>query len=243
MISMKFLTPRLSTESSDISFQKLFSPPVLAAILKFCIKCKSTFILETVWDRVVSVEILTSKISSVNWQVFPKIIFSPFLAAIFEERLFFCINGKTWKIVISTKSLMLIRTLYVLIYFKLAKQYSSEIVFFYFLVDIFAGIQNMEWAFFPGDIFPGGILPYITKAYFPWSKLNIGIHNLIGPFHYADPPNRSQILKIVHSVHYHQNSMQDSLLFLEKAWQLWKSVRPVLEYYVSIWNCIKASLF
>ena len=54
-----------------------------------------------------------------------------------------------------------------LIYFTLAKQYSSEIARFYFLGDIFSGIQNMQWAFFPGDIFSGGILPYITKASFP----------------------------------------------------------------------------
>ena len=63
---MKFLTPRLSADSSGISFQKVFSPPVLAAILKFCIKCKNTFMLETVQDRVISVTILTSKVFSVS---------------------------------------------------------------------------------------------------------------------------------------------------------------------------------
>ena len=119
---MQFLTPRLSAESSDISFQKLFSPPVLAAILKLCIKCKNAFILETVRDRVNFSENFDFQGIQCQLAIFAK---NHFLIAIFADRLIFCINGKKYmkqrKIVISTKSLMLIWTLYAFISFSAFK--------------------------------------------------------------------------------------------------------------------------
>ena len=74
---------------------------------------------------------------------------------------------KQRKIVISTKSLMLIWTLFVLISFSLAKQYSSEIACFYFLGDIFSGMQICNRHSFQEIFFGvGGILSHITKASF-----------------------------------------------------------------------------
>ena len=49
-ISMKFLTHRVSGESTGDFFPKIIFPPFLVATLNFCVKCEKTVILITVQD-------------------------------------------------------------------------------------------------------------------------------------------------------------------------------------------------
>ena len=54
MILTKFLIYRVSAESTGVFLQKVFSPPLLAAVFNFCIKHKNPFILEMERDRAIS---------------------------------------------------------------------------------------------------------------------------------------------------------------------------------------------
>ena len=60
-ISSKFSTPRVSRMYCRL-FTKITFPPLLVAILNFCVKRKSTFILETVQKRVISMKFLTRRV-------------------------------------------------------------------------------------------------------------------------------------------------------------------------------------
>ena len=51
--------------------------------MNFCVKCKNTFVSETVRDRVILTKFLTPRVSAESPSDFsPKIVFPPFLAAI-----------------------------------------------------------------------------------------------------------------------------------------------------------------
>ena len=66
-------------------------PPLLAAILNFCGKCKNVFISETEQDRAISTKFFTpAGICRVYYRLFPKIVFPPLLAAILN----FCVKCK-----------------------------------------------------------------------------------------------------------------------------------------------------
>ena len=56
---MKFLTHRVFAEFTGDFSQKNIFPPLLAAILNFCVKCKNTFISELERDREISTKFLT----------------------------------------------------------------------------------------------------------------------------------------------------------------------------------------
>ena len=43
-------------------FSKIVFPPILVAILNFCVKCKTAFILGTVRDRAISMKFLTHRV-------------------------------------------------------------------------------------------------------------------------------------------------------------------------------------
>ena len=64
MILTKFLTCRLSAESTGDFPQKSLSRHFLAAILNFCVKRKHTFILEMVQDRAILIKFLTCRVSA-----------------------------------------------------------------------------------------------------------------------------------------------------------------------------------
>ena len=83
---MKFLTHRISAESTGDFSQNIAFPPLLAAILNFCVKRKSVFILETVQDRSILMKFLTHRVSAESTGY----ISQKFLAAILN----FCIKCK-----------------------------------------------------------------------------------------------------------------------------------------------------
>ena len=65
---MKFLTHRVSLQSSYRNFEKIFVSPKMAAILNFQIfakiaKHKNTYISKTVLDRAISTKFLTHRLS------------------------------------------------------------------------------------------------------------------------------------------------------------------------------------
>ena len=62
-----------------------------AAILNFYVKCKNTFISETVPDRGIPTKFLTLGVYTVICSCLPKMAFPPFLVAILK----FCIKCKT----------------------------------------------------------------------------------------------------------------------------------------------------
>ena len=93
-ISTKFLTHRVSLESSYPNFEKIFVSPKMAAILNFRIfakiaKHKNAYISKTLQDRAISTKFLTHRVylqsSHAN---FPKNFVSPKMAAIFNFRIF-----------------------------------------------------------------------------------------------------------------------------------------------------------
>ena len=57
-------------------FSKIIFPPLLAAILNFCVKCKNVFISEMQRDRAISTKFLTHGICRVYWHYFAKNTFS-----------------------------------------------------------------------------------------------------------------------------------------------------------------------
>ena len=69
VISMKFLTRRVSLQSSYPNFPKKFVSPKMAAILNFRIFCKNCktqkclYILKTVLDRAISTKFFTHRVS------------------------------------------------------------------------------------------------------------------------------------------------------------------------------------
>ena len=69
MISTKFLTRRISLQSSHPNIQKIFISPKLAAILNFrifrknCKTQKNAYISKTVLDRAISTKFLTHRVS------------------------------------------------------------------------------------------------------------------------------------------------------------------------------------
>ena len=65
-------------KSTGDFFAKIVFPPLLAAILNFCVKCKNVFISETERDRVISTNVLTGKVSAQCSGFFPKNIFRHF---------------------------------------------------------------------------------------------------------------------------------------------------------------------
>ena len=76
MISPKFLTRRLSAESTGNFLQNNILPPLLVAILNFCVKCKNVFISETERDRAISTKFLTSRLFGHSTDDFPPKSFS-----------------------------------------------------------------------------------------------------------------------------------------------------------------------
>ena len=67
-ISTNFIYPWGSCRVCWQNFVKLIFPLFFVAILKFCIKCKNTFIFETVQDRAILTKILTALM--VYWRLF-----------------------------------------------------------------------------------------------------------------------------------------------------------------------------
>ena len=93
-ISTKFLTHRVSLESSHVNFQKNFVSQKMAAILNFRIflkiaKHKNAYISKTVLDRAISTKFLTHRVylqsSHANFQ---KNFVLPKMAAILNFRIF-----------------------------------------------------------------------------------------------------------------------------------------------------------
>ena len=77
-------------------FAKIVFPPLLAAILNFCVKHKNPLISETERDRAIDKIFDPQSSCRVYWPLFPKIVFLPLLAAILN----FCVKHKThlsWK--------------------------------------------------------------------------------------------------------------------------------------------------
>ena len=64
MISTKFLTSRVSAESTGDHSPKNRFPATLVAILNFCLKCKNVFISETERHRAISTKFLTHRVSA-----------------------------------------------------------------------------------------------------------------------------------------------------------------------------------
>ena len=94
-ISTKFLTHRVSLQSSHANFQKNFVSPKMAAILNFRIfrkiaKHKNAYISKTVLDRVISTKFLTHRVSLQSSHAnFQKLNFVlPKMAAILNFRIF-----------------------------------------------------------------------------------------------------------------------------------------------------------
>ena len=72
--------------------KKINFPPLLAAILNFCVKYKSAFISETVQDRVISTKSWTRRVSAeCTGNILRKSLSRHFLVAILN----FCIKQKT----------------------------------------------------------------------------------------------------------------------------------------------------
>ena len=86
------LTKLLSHRNICIVYWRVFTeillPPLLAAILNFCIKCKNVFILEMERARAISTKFLIHSAFAVYLSLFAKILFPPLLAAILN----FCIK-------------------------------------------------------------------------------------------------------------------------------------------------------
>ena len=93
-ISTKFLTHRVSLQSSHVSFQKKFVSPKMAAILNFRIfrkiaKHKNAYISKTLLDRAISTKFLTHRVSlQSSLAYFQKNFVSPKMAAILNFRIF-----------------------------------------------------------------------------------------------------------------------------------------------------------
>ena len=94
-ISTKFLTHRVSLQSSHASFQKNFISPKMAAILNFrifrknCKTYKNAYITKTVLDRAISTKFLTHRVSLQSSHAnFQKNFVSPKMAAILNFRNF-----------------------------------------------------------------------------------------------------------------------------------------------------------
>ena len=60
-ILLKFSTPKVSRVYWQL-FTKIAFPPLLAAILNFCVKCKSAFISETVQDGAILTKFLICRV-------------------------------------------------------------------------------------------------------------------------------------------------------------------------------------
>ena len=93
-ISMKFLTHRVSLQSSHANFQKKNFSQKMAAILNFRIfrkiaKHKNAYISKTVLDRAISTKFLTHRVSLQSSHTnFPKNFVFPKIAAILNFRIF-----------------------------------------------------------------------------------------------------------------------------------------------------------
>ena len=93
-ISTKFLTRRVSLQSSHPTFEKIFVSPKMAAILNFRIfrkiaKHKNAYISKTLLDRAISTKILTRWVSLQSSHAnFQKNFVLPKMAAILNFRIF-----------------------------------------------------------------------------------------------------------------------------------------------------------
>ena len=93
-ISTKFLTQRVSLQSSYPNFEKNFVSPKMAAILNFRIfrkiaKHKNAYISKTVLDRAISTKFLTHRVSLQSSHAnFQKNFVLPKMAAILNFRIF-----------------------------------------------------------------------------------------------------------------------------------------------------------
>ena len=93
-ISTKFLTHRVSLQSSHANFQKNFVSPKMAAILNFRMfrkiaKHKNAYISKTVLDRAISTKFLTHRVSLQSSHAnFKKNFILPKMAAILNFRIF-----------------------------------------------------------------------------------------------------------------------------------------------------------
>ena len=93
-ISTKFLTHRVSLQSSHANFQKKIFSPKMAAFLNFRIfrkiaKHKNAYISKTVLDRAISTKFLTHRISLQSSHAnFQKNFILPKMAAILNFRIF-----------------------------------------------------------------------------------------------------------------------------------------------------------
>ena len=89
-ISTKFLTHRVSLQSSHANFQKNFDLPKMAAILNFRIfKHKNAYISKTMLDRAISTKFLTHRVSLQSSHAnFQKNFDLPKMAAILNFRIF-----------------------------------------------------------------------------------------------------------------------------------------------------------
>ena len=94
-ISTKFLTRRVSLQSSYPNFEKNFVSPKVAAILNFRIflrkiaKHKNAYISKTVLDRAISTKFLTRRVSMQSSHAnFQKNFVLPKMAAILNFRIF-----------------------------------------------------------------------------------------------------------------------------------------------------------
>ena len=87
-ISTKFLTRRISLQSSHAYFQKKFVSPKMAAILNFPQNCKTyknAYISKTVLDRAISTKFLTHRVSLQSSHAnFQNIFVSPNIADILK---------------------------------------------------------------------------------------------------------------------------------------------------------------
>ena len=93
-ISTKFLTRRVSLQSSYPNFEKIFVSPKMAAILNFRIfrkiaKHKNAYISKTALDRAISTKFLTHRVSMQSSHAnFQKNFVLPKMAAILNFRIF-----------------------------------------------------------------------------------------------------------------------------------------------------------
>ena len=94
VISTKFLTHRVSLQSSYPNFENIFVSPKMAAILNFRIfhkiaKHKNAYISKTVLDRAISTKFLTRRVSMQSSHAnFQKNFILPKMAAILNFRIF-----------------------------------------------------------------------------------------------------------------------------------------------------------
>ena len=84
-ISVKFSTLKVSRVYGRL-FTKITSPPLLAAILNFCVKRKNTYLGNGARRKY-----LACRVYEVYWRLFAKIAFPPLLAAILN----FCVKRKS----------------------------------------------------------------------------------------------------------------------------------------------------